>query len=177
MVLLPTPADTTRLGAAIARALLSNRQHIETHGFTLGLSGELGSGKTSLVRAILRGLGEMGAVKSPTFAVLEPYVVSSLDFYHFDFYRFKDPAEFDTAGFREMFRPGAMCAIEWPERAAGKLPTIDLAVTLEVSGDGRRARIEAASDIGATCLQHVLTEMPGAGSTMPDTASTPGAGD
>ncbi len=162
---LHAPAQTARLGAAIARALLAHRQQIEAHGFTLALSGELGSGKTSLVRAILRAMGETGAVKSPTFAVLEPYVVSSLDFYHFDFYRFNDPAEFDTAGFRELFGPGAVCAIEWPEHAMGKLPTIDLTVTLEVSGDGRRAHIEAASDIGATCLQHVLTEMPDATST------------
>src|SRR5262249_38961453 len=93
--------------------------------------------------------------KSPTFALLEPYVISSLNFYHFDFYRFDNPAEFDASGFRELFGPGAICAIEWPERAVGHLPTPDLEATLSIQAEGRQVALLARSELGAVCLQHV----------------------
>jgi len=95
------PLATDALGGALAAALLDNVDAIGAAGFQLDLSGDLGAGKTAIVRAILRGMGVSGAVKSPTFALLEPYTVSSLDFYHFDFYRLKGAAEFDSAGFRD----------------------------------------------------------------------------
>jgi tRNA threonylcarbamoyladenosine biosynthesis protein TsaE len=147
---------TARFGAALAHAIERHRAAIEANGLVLGLSGDLGAGKTSLVRALLRALGVMGPVKSPTFALLEPYVVSSLNFYHFDFYRFADPREFAAAGFRELFGPGAVCAIEWPERAEG-LPTPDLALTLRVEDPGRRVDIVAGSELGAACLNEAIT--------------------
>ncbi|MCX8114568.1 MAG: tRNA (adenosine(37)-N6)-threonylcarbamoyltransferase complex ATPase subunit type 1 TsaE [Burkholderiaceae bacterium] len=148
-------AATARLGALLAHALRKQRASIEANGFVIGLSGDLGAGKTALVRAMLRALGETGPVKSPTFALLEPYVVSSLNFYHFDFYRFADPEEFTAAGFRELFGPGAVCAIEWPERARGALPTLDLALTLKVKGDGRGVDAAAYSATGAACLNEI----------------------
>ncbi len=150
-------AATARFGALLARALQTQRAAIEAHGFVIGLSGDLGAGKTTLVRATLRALGEKGPVKSPTFALLEPYVVSSLNFYHFDFYRFATPEEFAAAGFRELFGPGAVCAIEWPERAGGALPTPDLALTLKVKGEGRGADAAAYSATGAACLSEIAT--------------------
>ena len=146
---------TARLGAAIAHALESERTSIARDGLVIGLSGDLGAGKTSLVRAILRTLGVTGPVKSPTFTLLEPYVVSSLNFYHFDFYRFADPREFAAAGFRELFGPGAVCAIEWPERA-GELPLPDLALTLRVEEHGRRVDVVAHSELGAACLSKAI---------------------
>jgi tRNA threonylcarbamoyladenosine biosynthesis protein TsaE len=148
-------AATARLGAAIAHAIESERTSIARDGLFIGLSGDLGAGKTSLVRAILRTLGVTGPVKSPTFTLLEPYVVSSLNFYHFDFYRFTDPREFAAAGFRELFGPGAVCAIEWPERA-GELPSPDLALTLKVEEHGRRVDIVAHSELGASCLNKAI---------------------
>lgn len=148
-------AATARLGALLARALQTQRASIEAHGFVVGLSGDLGAGKTTLVRAALHALGETGPVKSPTFALLEPYVVSNLYFYHFDFYRFADPDEFAAAGFRELFGPGAVCAIEWPERARGALPTPDLALTLKVEGEGRGVDAAAYSATGAACLSEI----------------------
>lgn len=148
-------AATARLGAMLARALEAKRESIARDGFVIGLTGDLGAGKTALVRAMLRALGETGPVKSPTFALLEPYVVSSLDFYHFDFYRFGDPEEFDAAGFRELFGPGAVCAVEWPERAGDALPTADLALTLRVKGEGRGVDIAAHTETGAACLNEV----------------------
>ncbi len=147
---------TARLGSAFAHAIEHERAAIAARGLVIGLSGDLGAGKTSLVRAMLRALGVTGPVKSPTFALLEPYAVSSLDFYHFDFYRFKDPAEFDAAGFRELFGPGAVCAIEWPERA-GELPTPDLALTLRVEEEGRRVHLAAHSELGVACLKEAIT--------------------
>ncbi|GAB4478687.1 MAG: bifunctional tRNA (adenosine(37)-N6)-threonylcarbamoyltransferase complex ATPase subunit type 1 TsaE/phosphotransferase [Burkholderiaceae bacterium] len=148
-------AATARLGALLARALQSQRAPIEAGGFVIGLSGDLGAGKTALVRATLRALGETGPVKSPTFALLEPYVVSSLNFYHFDFYRFTSPEDFAAAGFRELFGPGAVCAIEWPERAGGALPTPDLALTLKVKGEARDVDAAAYSATGAACLNEI----------------------
>ncbi len=148
---------TARLGAALAHAIERARGAIAARGLVIGLSGDLGAGKTSLVRAMLRTLGVTGPVKSPTFALLEPYVVSSLDFYHFDFYRFADPLEFDAAGFRELFGPGAVCVIEWPERAGGLAPTPDLALTLKVEEEGgRRVHLAAHSELGVECLNEAI---------------------
>jgi tRNA threonylcarbamoyladenosine biosynthesis protein TsaE len=148
---------TARLGALLADALLAERAAIDEHGFTVTLSGDLGAGKTTLVRACLRRLGITGPVKSPTFALLEPYVVSSLNFYHFDFYRFGSPDEFIDSGFRELFGPGTVCAIEWPERAVGRLPTPDLEVTLKIQDEARRVALLALTELGVACLQHVQT--------------------
>ena len=174
---LATSADTDRLGRALAATTREHVNAIARAGLQVNLSGDLGSGKTSLVRSWLRSLGVAGPVRSPTFTVLEPYVVgleapgtanrltglevqsiSSLDFYHFDFYRFADPSEFSTAGFRDLFGAGRICVIEWPERAGERLPGADLVVTLQVEGDGRRASMTATSTLGHACLDSALKE-------------------
>lgn len=156
-LVLQDESATARLGALLADALLAERAAAEAHGFTVTLSGDLGAGKTTLVRACLRRLGVTGPVKSPTFALLEPYVISSLNFYHFDFYRFGNPEEFEDSGFRELFGPGTVCAIEWPERAVGHVPTPDLAVTLKIEDEARRVALLARTELGATCLQRIRT--------------------
>src|SRR5919205_4300436 len=117
---LPDAAATARLGAALARGIGPGR--------VLHLSGELGSGKTTLVRGLLRALGISGPIKSPTYAWVEPYALSSLDLYHFDFYRFDDRNAWLSSGLAEYFHADAACIVEWPERAGGLLPLPDLHV-------------------------------------------------
>jgi len=150
---------TARLGEALARAVESNAPAIARTGLVVALAGDLGAGKTSVVRAMLRALGVTGTVRSPTFTLVEPYVVSSLNFYHFDFYRLADPEEFSFAGFRDMFGPASVCLIEWPDKAAGSLPQADLRIALRVAGEGRHASVAAATELGAACLQRITTEM------------------
>ena len=116
------------------------------------LSGELGSGKTTLVRGILRGLGWVGPVKSPSYALVEHYLFSSLYFYHFDFYRFDDPGEWNTTGFAECFRPDSIAVIEWPERVAARLPWVDVAAQLGLAEPGRALELGAATAAGEACL-------------------------
>ena len=121
------------------------------------LSGELGAGKTTLARGLLRGLGHTGAVKSPSFALVEVYKFSRLYLYHFDFYRFSNPAELGEAGFREYFSPGAVCLVEWPDKAVGALPAADIRIDLEIKGSGRQVEISANTEVGRLCLARLET--------------------
>ena len=139
-----------------ATLALGNRlaQVIEP-GLYVALSGDLGSGKTTLSRGILRGLGYQGKVKSPTYTLVELYNLSQLDLFHFDFYRFNDPREWLDAGFRDHFDPRTVCLVEWPERARDLLPIADLRVSLSVEGEGRRVRIAAQTEHGKRCLERL----------------------
>ena len=147
------------MGAALAHAIEHERASIERKGLVIALAGDLGTGKTAVVRALLRAAGVTGSIKSPTFAVLEPYVVSRLHFYHFDFYRFSNATEFSDIGFRELFGPGHICAIEWPERVASQLPTPDLRLALQMSGSGRELVAGANTELGAACLNRIRSEL------------------
>ncbi|HVE89771.1 MAG TPA: tRNA (adenosine(37)-N6)-threonylcarbamoyltransferase complex ATPase subunit type 1 TsaE [Burkholderiaceae bacterium] len=157
---------TAAFGRSMANAFKRHVDAIRAAGLHINLSGDLGAGKTALVRAMLHALGVEGPVKSPTYALLEPYTVSSLHFYHFDFYRLKESGEFEDTGFRELFGPGRICAVEWPERAGPRLPTADISVALTVDGDGRFAAITTASELGATCLSEAMTELEKAGGDL-----------
>jgi tRNA threonylcarbamoyladenosine biosynthesis protein TsaE len=147
ILLLPDAHATENLGRALSRAL--------TGGMVVTLTGELGAGKTTLVRGVLRGLDIAGPVKSPTYTLVEPYAISSLHLYHFDFYRLRDPDEWEEAGFREYFRNDAICMIEWPDKAGPALPRPDLAIALEIEGDaasGRRCTLSAFTERAERCL-------------------------
>ena len=141
---LPDASATERLGAALAAGIAPGR--------ALHLRGELGSGKTTLVRGLLRALGHAGRVKSPTYTLVEPYSLSRLHLYHFDFYRFKDRSEWMSSGFREYFNGESACIVEWPERAGGLLAPPDLEVRLTFAGEGRRALLDSATPAGAAWL-------------------------
>ncbi|POR56012.1 tRNA threonylcarbamoyladenosine biosynthesis protein TsaE [Paraburkholderia eburnea] len=161
---------TDAFGARFAHALeaLRTRQSSQTASPTPGfaglhvqLLGDLGAGKTSLVRAALRALGHAGRVRSPTYTLVEPYTVhpgdagGELQLYHFDLYRFSDPAEWADAGFREYFAQGAVCLVEWPQRAGGLLGVPDLVFQLEPGehGEGRVLTAYAYSASGKACLE------------------------
>lgn len=138
---------TEAFGAALAKVLKP--------GLLITLSGDLGAGKTALVRAMLRALGYTGKVKSPTYTLVEIYVISSLYLYHFDFYRFNDPDEWHEAGFRDYFNENTVCLVEWPEKAGDLLPRADLGITLDILESGRDIRLEAGSEKGRQCLQEL----------------------
>ena len=141
---MPDAEATLRLGAALAAGVAPGR--------VLHLRGELGTGKTTLVRGLLRALGHRGRVKSPSYSLLEPYTLSSLNLYHFDFYRFKDRSEWLSSGFREYFNPDSVCIVEWPERAGEDLAPPDLELRLEFAGEARRASLEARTPAGESWL-------------------------
>ena len=148
---MPSEADTLALGSAIVRKLAP--------GMVVWLEGDLGAGKTTLVRGLLRAAGDNGPVKSPTYTLVEVHVVSGLNFYHFDFYRFNQAEEYLDAGLDEYFSGSGICLVEWPDKAAPYLPAADIRIELRVDpGDeGRIARIAAASDKGRTCLAGVMS--------------------
>lgn len=117
------------LGAQLARRF--------PNGGLITLHGDLGAGKTTLVRGLLRELGHTGVVKSPTYTLVEPYQVGSRDIYHFDLYRLADPEELEYMGIRDYLRPDALCLVEWPEQAGELLPIPDLQVSIHHAGSAR----------------------------------------
>ena len=136
--------DDTR--AFAARLAVQLNEGIELHG-------DLGAGKTTLVRHLLRALGVTGLIKSPTYAVVEPYELPGLAISHFDFYRFNDPHEWEDAGFRDIFAAPGLKLAEWPEKAASQLPPADLVVRIEAQPDEtRQVTLKAQSAIGQELL-------------------------
>ena len=125
-------------------------------GWVVYLRGDLGAGKTTLVRGLLRALGYGGRVKSPTYTLLESYELSRFILQHYDLYRMIDPREWLDAGFRDDCNDATLCIVEWPEKAKGLLPKPDLEIHLEVAGEGRSARIEALSEQGRKEMQRWL---------------------
>jgi tRNA threonylcarbamoyladenosine biosynthesis protein TsaE len=141
---LPDEAATLALGGLLGGALEA--------GLSLWLQGDLGAGKTTLTRGVLRSLGFSGRVKSPTYTLVELYELSRFNLYHFDLYRFADPDEWEDAGFREYFNADSVCLVEWPEKAGGQLPPPDLRLRFEIHDVGRTVWIEALTEAGRACL-------------------------
>ncbi|MEW6444861.1 MAG: tRNA (adenosine(37)-N6)-threonylcarbamoyltransferase complex ATPase subunit type 1 TsaE [Pseudomonadota bacterium] len=144
---LPDESSTQRLGQALARAA--------PRSGWLALHGQLGAGKTTLVRAFLRALGYEGRVVSPTYTLVEPYELADRRVAHYDLYRLNDPEELEWMGAREDFGEGSLCLVEWPERGEGILPPPDLVIRLEHEPEGRRAEVFALSPVGQTWLTNL----------------------
>lgn len=122
-------------------------------GLLVFLSGELGAGKTTLVRGVLRARGHRGAVKSPTYTLLESYAIDGLQWHHFDLYRLADAGELEWLGIRDLVGADAVCLIEWPERGAGVLPAPDLQLALDYrEPEGRRVVVSARGERGGQVL-------------------------
>lgn len=139
-----TDTDMLAFGVRFARVL--------TEGGVVYLVGELGAGKTTLVRGILRGLGYRGKVKSPTYTLVEPYEVGGSILYHFDLYRLRDPAELIHIGIEEYFHSRSICLIEWPEKGFPLLPAPDLTCTILIDDHSRTVRLDASTDSGEKML-------------------------
>ncbi|MBK9625610.1 MAG: tRNA (adenosine(37)-N6)-threonylcarbamoyltransferase complex ATPase subunit type 1 TsaE [Rhodocyclaceae bacterium] len=152
---LDSEAATQSLGAALSAQL--------TPGMVIWLEGDLGAGKTTLVRAMLKSAGETGSVKSPTYTLVEVHPISGLNFYHFDFYRFIAPEEYLDAGLDEYFDGNGICLVEWPDKAAPYIPAADLQISLSVDTDGnnvddskRIAQFVAHTARGKLCLKAIF---------------------
>lgn len=144
-------AATAQLGAALGHTLRP--------GMTIHLQGDLGAGKTFLTREMLRAMGHIGRVKSPTYTLMEPYSVKlqgqPVEVLHFDLYRMSSPQEFIEAGFREYFGSDNICIVEWPEQAGPLLPAADIAVFIAAEGEGRTVELRAHSALGVACLENL----------------------
>ncbi len=123
---------TVACGSRLARALSYDRE-----GAIIHLHGTLGAGKTTFARGLLRGFDYTGAVKSPTYTLVEPYELDSCNIYHFDLYRLGSAEEIEFLGTESYFDPGNICLFEWAERGEGHIPAADLDIELQISGTGR----------------------------------------
>ncbi len=151
-LLLRSEDDTQRLATALAAQPALRNAFLE-------LQGNLGAGKTTLVRHLLRALGVGGRIKSPTYAVVEPHEVPGLAVWHFDFYRFNDPREWEDAGFRDIFTSPGLKLAEWPEQAAALLPPADLVIRLDAQADeSRQATLTAQTTTGVALLHGLKKE-------------------
>ena len=119
------------------------------------LEGDLGAGKTTLSRGLLRGLGHTGSVKSPTYTIVEPYQIAECGVYHFDLYRLGDPEELEYLGLRDYLQEQAIVLIEWPERGGAWLPEPDLIVQLRPDDEGRIATLTARTEHGLSVIAHL----------------------
>jgi tRNA threonylcarbamoyladenosine biosynthesis protein TsaE len=147
---LPDAATTLHAGAVLAPHLAG--------GMVVTLDGDLGAGKTTLVRGLLRARGVDGPIKSPTFDLVEHYPLSSIYFYHIDLYRFTNADEWEQSGLSECFRADAVCLVEWPSRGGGLLPDPDLALVLAwpPHGEGRTLEPRAFSAAGERCRDALI---------------------
>lgn len=141
---LPTERASEEVAARIAACLASP--------LVLAFSGEIGAGKTTLIRAMLRSLGVTSAIKSPTFSLVETYQTKHLQIHHFDLYRVHDESELDYIGFRDYFSTDAICCIEWPERVASCVDIADIGFFLNLKGVGREMQVRAYSSAGTSML-------------------------
>ncbi len=135
-------ADMVAFGEGIGRTLRA-----QSASQCVFLNGDLGAGKTTLSRGILRAFGHAGAVKSPTYTLVEIYEFAERRVYHFDLYRLGDPEELEYMGIRDYFSDGSICLMEWPERGRGILPEPDLFIDVTVQGDGRKIQLTAKPNL------------------------------
>jgi tRNA threonylcarbamoyladenosine biosynthesis protein TsaE len=141
--------ETRAIGARLAAAMLAADP---SEPLLITLSGELGAGKTTLVGGLLAALGHAGPVRSPTYALIEPYRLADRDIHHCDLYRLRDPDELDDLGLRDLLTARAVLLVEWPERAGDRLRAPDVALRLQYSEAGRVVEVTASSAVGKAVL-------------------------
>ena len=147
---------TEALGAALARGYRAVTDSMASVGsLVVYLEGELGAGKTTCVRSLLRTLGVSGLIRSPTYTLVELYELGTLSCVHVDLYRLHGPAEVDELGLRDYQASGCLLLVEWPEKGGAALPPADLVVSLRYDGDSRTCRLVALSTLGRELLSNL----------------------
>ncbi len=156
---------TLALGLQLARATFKNPSDspdpkqpnlgVATCGAVIHCHGDLGAGKTTLARGFMRGYGVQGAIKSPTYTIVEPYELVNCQLYHFDLYRLGNEGELEYLGFEDYFHENSVCLIEWPDKGGRRLPAPDLSLYLSTSGTGRQCRCQIESPKGALIYQRL----------------------
>lgn len=140
--------ETEKLGEQCAKFLCAP--------LVVYLRGDLGAGKTTFVRALLRGLGVTGAIKSPTFTIVEPYTLNDMTIYHFDLYRLTEPSELEYIGLRDYLGPESICLFEWPEHGEGVISACDLEIALSITLPGRKIKIQSFTHKGNRFMKEFL---------------------
>lgn len=142
--------QTLQFGNQLANAVLESKT-----GVVIYLTGDLGAGKTTLARGFVQGCGHKGSVKSPTYTLVEPYELATVNIYHFDLYRLSDPEEVEFLGVEGYFGNGNICLFEWPNKGLGRIPSPDLSMKLEDSGTGRVIQCQTPSLKGLKISQRL----------------------
>lgn len=150
-----TAEETAALGESLAKALPARAQ--TPSPLVVYLSGDLGAGKTTFAQGFVRGCGITDAVRSPTYALIEPYELEGLTLLHLDLYRLRDAEELETLGLRDWMTAGTVWLVEWPEKGGGRLPPPDVRVDLAVTDAGHPIRLGAASPSGDRWLEALKT--------------------
>ena len=165
---LPDLAATARLGRQLAAAI----RELEPAQLVCYLRGELGAGKTTLVRALLAELGHRGRVPSPTYTLLEPYELAGFRVLHMDLYRLRDPGEFDDLGVEDELGAGSLVLVEWPDRGGARLPQPDLDCQMSIAEPGRIAELLGHTPMGVRLVGEIARQ---ATNSTPPVGSGPGS--
>ncbi|RDF05920.1 tRNA (adenosine(37)-N6)-threonylcarbamoyltransferase complex ATPase subunit type 1 TsaE [Haemophilus parahaemolyticus] len=158
---LPHEEALLQFGQQFASAIQNYLMQTLSEGVVIYLNGDLGAGKTTLTRSIVRQFGHQGNVKSPTYTLVEEYQLSPISVYHFDLYRLADPEELEFMGIRDYFRPQTLCLLEWASKGEGMIPEADILVQIDYAEEGRNLNLSPKSEKGIqiTSFLHKITKI------------------